>query len=627
MRFGKPTRRGSLSICCVTDQSPEQTRAVLAGVRAVADEVVIGVDPSRAAELRAFQRLADRTFITESGPLERNIAAIHDACSHPWVFRLDTDEIASPALVRRLPELIAHPTARQFAFTRRWLTPDAGRWIDERPWWPDWQVRLVRRETAVFLPEVHVPVELDAPRLFSTDPIYHATVALLSPAQRRRKMLEYEIVHRNGPGTLREPTAIIYEPERHSSREPVPVPDEDLDAIRAFFAVVSPSVARTIPRPADPAPKRTSAAAASDIVPPQPSEGLALDAEADVALLEPEPQFTSGEITTVLARVTNRSTQRWASGNEVGDPGHVVSYRWMRPGSAAEEGVRTLLPGPVDPGSSAVVPVQIVGTPTAGPATLSIEVVDEHVRWLPGGAKLSTSLSEPRALPRHREIRDARSAPIPRIVHRIWLGDAPMPPEYEAYGRSWAEHHPGWEHRLWTDQDVPHPPGADNARNLSERSDLLRYEILRAHGGVYVDTDVECLRPIDDLLTGVTAFAAYEVPGRLCGAVVGSVPGHGAFEELVELAAITTGRGHFPESVTTFITYVLEAWPDVTLFDASRFYPELWDGTPNVGADRPYARHYWGQSWLVHDSAPSPSSPASGGGSSPITAVFDAHKR
>ena len=50
---------------------------------------------------------------------------------------------------------------------------------------------------------------------------------------------------------------------------------------------------------------------------------------------------------------------------------------------------------------------------------------------------------------------------------------------------------------------MPAVPAADPARNLAERADVLRYEILRRHGGVYVDVDVECLRPLDDLLTGV----------------------------------------------------------------------------------------------------------------------------
>jgi mannosyltransferase OCH1-like enzyme len=173
-----------------------------------------------------------------------------------------------------------------------------------------------------------------------------------------------------------------------------------------------------------------------------------------------------------------------------------------------------------------------------------------------------------------------------------------MPAEYVGYGETWRRHHPHWEMRLWTDADAPAPAGVERARNLAERVDLVRYEILRRHGGVYVDTDVECLRPIDELLRGVLAFAAYEVPGRVCNAVLGAVPDHPAFARAVELAAETVGRGTYPEATaTTFLTYVLERFEDVTLFGPERFYPELWDGTHNNGGEAPYASHHWAKAW------------------------------
>jgi mannosyltransferase OCH1-like enzyme len=40
----------------------------------------------------------------------------------------------------------------------------------------------------------------------------------------------------------------------------------------------------------------------------------------------------------------------------------------------------------------------------------------------------------------------------------------------------------------------------DRASNFGEKSDIWRYEILFRLGGVYVDTDFECVRPFDSLL-------------------------------------------------------------------------------------------------------------------------------
>src|SRR5207249_2375410 len=50
--------------------------------------------------------------------------------------------------------------------------------------------------------------------------------------------------------------------------------------------------------------------------------------------------------------------------------------------------------------------------------------------------------------------------------------------------------------------------------------------VLCRDGGVYVDTDLECLRPIDPLLDGVSLFLGALDSGRVSNAIIGSVPGH-----------------------------------------------------------------------------------------------------
>ena len=99
-----------------------------------------------------------------------------------------------------------------------------------------------------------------------------------------------------------------------------------------------------------------------------------------------------------------------------------------------------------------------------------------------------------------------RTRGIPQVVHRVWLGgqqDAPRTAWSTA--RPGGEHHPGWKFRLWRDRDLRRLVPSDavaRARHHVELSDLLRFEVLRRYGGVYVDTDFECLRPLDPLLEG-----------------------------------------------------------------------------------------------------------------------------
>jgi hypothetical protein len=135
-------------------------------------------------------------------------------------------------------------------------------------------------------------------------------------------------------------------------------------------------------------------------------------------------------------------------------------------------------------------------------------------------------------------------ATIPPIIHQIWLG-SPVPAELLRYSASWREHHPHWEFRLWTDREVA---GLDfGTRDLFEsascwaqKSDLLRAELLHRFGGLYVDLDSECYRPIDELAaqfdffgTLKNIFAAYvgwpaiwRAPITVCNSVFGARPGH-----------------------------------------------------------------------------------------------------
>jgi mannosyltransferase OCH1-like enzyme len=92
---------------------------------------------------------------------------------------------------------------------------------------------------------------------------------------------------------------------------------------------------------------------------------------------------------------------------------------------------------------------------------------------------------------------------IPKIIHQVWLGSK-FPDKLCRLRDTWIDMHPGWEYRLWTDDDVD-SFGLNNInsfnaiKNFGSKSDIFRYEILHRHGGIYVDVDFECIKPFDDL--------------------------------------------------------------------------------------------------------------------------------
>jgi mannosyltransferase OCH1-like enzyme len=172
---------------------------------------------------------------------------------------------------------------------------------------------------------------------------------------------------------------------------------------------------------------------------------------------------------------------------------------------------------------------------------------------------------------------------IPRIFHQIWIGEDPFPREYAAYQKSWLKRNPGWELRFWREENLPsdlrRTEVYERLRQPAERSDLLRLEVLHRYGGVYVDSDFECRRPLEPLLEGVTFFVAYLKPGRINNAIVGSVPGHPILERAIgearprETWGIVDKHGTGPH----FLGRMLDGADDVTIFDPELFYPRTPD--------------------------------------------------
>jgi mannosyltransferase OCH1-like enzyme len=161
--------------------------------------------------------------------------------------------------------------------------------------------------------------------------------------------------------------------------------------------------------------------------------------------------------------------------------------------------------------------------------------------------------------------------------------------------------------RLWTDADLPDLNVGETervrARTASELSNLVRYEILSRHGGIYVDTDVECRRSFKPVLHGIEAFAGLELPGRVGTAVLGAVPGHSAFTRAAHECRATLGLGaHSPDANGPyFLSLIFEQEPGVRILAQPAFYPYLWTEPERSGDSFPdaYAVHHWAGSWIA----------------------------
>lgn len=200
---------------------------------------------------------------------------------------------------------------------------------------------------------------------------------------------------------------------------------------------------------------------------------------------------------------------------------------------------------------------------------------------------------------------------IPRQIHRIWV-DSDEPAWSRQFAKSW--HQPGWDVTTWygvppeiaplRNQDLYDGATVIAPDHVGQlRSDILRLELLYHFGGVYVDADFECLRPLDPLLDGAECFVAWEVPDRFVNnAIFGATPGHPFVEALIDgiESNVQTFLGSKPNKLTgpRYVSRVYHrGFKGVHVFDKELFYPYLWNeldrADEDFAAQGAYAVHHW----------------------------------
>ena len=103
---------------------------------------------------------------------------------------------------------------------------------------------------------------------------------------------------------------------------------------------------------------------------------------------------------------------------------------------------------------------------------------------------------------------------IPKIIHYCWFGRGEMPEMALKCIESWHKHMPDYEYRLWNEDNFDincnqYVKEAYEAKKYAFVSDYVRLYALLNEGGIYMDTDVEVLKPYDPLLH-LTGFIGFE---------------------------------------------------------------------------------------------------------------------
>lgn len=197
---------------------------------------------------------------------------------------------------------------------------------------------------------------------------------------------------------------------------------------------------------------------------------------------------------------------------------------------------------------------------------------------------------------------------IPRIVHLCWFGKGKKSRKVERCLETTRRLGAlGYELRLWDEStyDVHASPlvaEAYAARRWSLVSDYVRLDVLAREGGIYLDTDIEIVKPFGDLLQH-QLFLGFMWDCNLGTAVIGSAPEHPVIRGLLSVYHDVPGSFRSPNN-DTFTQYFLEKVPEFRLNGKEQSLPNgvhVYDKYtfehPSFRSRQNYTIHHFEQSW------------------------------
>lgn len=214
---------------------------------------------------------------------------------------------------------------------------------------------------------------------------------------------------------------------------------------------------------------------------------------------------------------------------------------------------------------------------------------------------------------------------IPKKIHQVWLGGK-IPDKYKRLRDTWIEKNPDWEYKLWTDDDVndfqlENIESFNNIKNLGVKSDIFRYEILFREGGLYVDTDFECLTSFNDLIyLDLFSGTGHVYEPEVFNGLIACKKGHNLLRTLVDDIKVIetndfstilslTGPKYFSNKLFEWIKETPE--DKTVVFPTNFFYPfpathrhlvrNDDENTRNIvkqfNTEKSYCTHLWYTSW------------------------------
>ena len=212
---------------------------------------------------------------------------------------------------------------------------------------------------------------------------------------------------------------------------------------------------------------------------------------------------------------------------------------------------------------------------------------------------------------------------IPKKIHYCWFGKGPLPKSAKKCIASWKKYFPGYEIIEWNESNfdvykIKYTKQAYDAKKYAFVSDFARFDILCRFGGVYFDTDVEVIKPFDDILEA-GPFMGLEIDsgeGEIKvapGLGLAAEPGMDVYKSVIEFYErqnfINEDGTQNPEAVVAMTTKVLREngladVPGIQTVGGIKIYPKEYFNPMNNNTgrltitDNTHSIHLYTMSWM-----------------------------
>ena len=208
---------------------------------------------------------------------------------------------------------------------------------------------------------------------------------------------------------------------------------------------------------------------------------------------------------------------------------------------------------------------------------------------------------------------------IPKVIHYIWLGRGEFPPIVDKCVESWKKFCPDYEIKLWTEDNLdinlcPYVRQAYDAKKFAFASDVFRYYILEKEGGIYLDVDVELLKPIDELLKHQCFMGVEDKWTVAPGLIIGAEPHNPDIKNMLEdyynenfinekgevnLLTICKRSTNYYKKLGLKCDGSIESVSTTTIYPKEYFNPTDLNTQKVKITDKTYSIHHYNASWYT----------------------------